>query len=204
MPKIKKMPKEVVKLCYDDFINVENRELDEEGIELIYKLVEEARTIDSELTRINEEKKQKEDRKKWIEETKLPEIFLEYNLEEIKTKDGLYIPMKEGLKGSITEATREKAHQWLRDNGFEDLIKNIITVWFEKGEDNKKQPLIEVLEELDLIYEEKESVHYQTLNSFIKECKEKAINLPQDLFNIFTYRVCKIKGESKNAKNKKK
>ena len=40
------------------------------------------------------------------------------------------------MEGTIKVDDRPEAHQWLRENGFGDLIKNSISAEFGMGEDN--------------------------------------------------------------------
>ena len=59
----------------------------------------------------------------------------EINLESFTLSDGSKINISPTY-GGIKVEDRPEAHQWLRDNGFGDLIKNSISAEFGMGEDN--------------------------------------------------------------------
>lgn len=59
-----------------------------------------------------------------VAETDLPEAMESVEIEEFKLEDGTKIKITPTYIGSISEANREKAHKWLRDNGFDGIIKH--------------------------------------------------------------------------------
>lgn len=163
----------------------------------IHGLVEEATKIETSLETLEEKLKEKKTRYKQITEQELPDKMTEFQLETFTTEDGLSVEVDSGVAGSITNKTRDQALQWLRENGHDDIIKNALTAWFGKGEDGKRKQLVKAAEKLEIQYEVKESVHPQTLKAFIKECRRDGIGLPQDAFNLYDYKVCKIKRPKK-------
>ena len=45
-------------------------------------------------------------------------------------------------RATITEANKEEAFNWLRNNGLGDIIKNEISVSFGRNEDNKAASML--------------------------------------------------------------
>jgi predicted RNase H-like nuclease (RuvC/YqgF family) len=54
----------------------------------------------------------------------LPSILQEMGMSEFKLDDGSQVTIKQLYGASILVDNRPMAYQWLRDNGFGDLIKN--------------------------------------------------------------------------------
>ena len=57
------------------------------------------------------------------------------------------VSFKEFYKGSITKDNEAEAFKWLEDNGHGDLIKNIVSIRFGKGENESAEKLISSLEQ---------------------------------------------------------
>ena len=67
----------------------------------------------------------------------IPTMMSEMGLSELKLQDGSHLKVATSYKASITEANKEMAFNWLRENGLGDIIKNEINVSFGRNEDNK-------------------------------------------------------------------
>ena len=67
----------------------------------------------------------------------IPTMMSEMGLSELKLHDGSHLKVSTTYRASITEANKEMAFNWLGDNGLGDIIKNEISVYFGRGEDNK-------------------------------------------------------------------
>jgi hypothetical protein len=64
-------------------------------------------------------------------------LFEERGVKSIKMKDGQSVEIKPFYTGTISKEKQEEAFEWLRDNGYEDLIKNQVIVKFGRAEDEK-------------------------------------------------------------------
>ena len=58
----------------------------------------------------------------------------------------------------IPESRVDEAFSWLRNRGYEDLIKNTITASFGRGQDNQVSELIKVCDDNGFAYNKKEKV----------------------------------------------
>ena len=67
----------------------------------------------------------------------IPTMMAEMGLAHLKLADGSTVDVKPNYSANISIANREKAYQWLRENGLGDIIKNEISVSFGRNEDNK-------------------------------------------------------------------
>ena len=113
------------------------------------------------------------------------------NLESFTLSDGSKINITPTYGGTIKVSDRPKAHQWLRENGFGDLIKNAISAEFGMGEDNIAKDFYETALAKGFDVNQKETIHNMTLRSWIKEQTEKGSVIPPE-FGAWTGRRAKI------------
>jgi len=123
----------------------------------------------------------------------LPAALAEHGLTELKMADGSKVTVATVISANISKERSEAAHQWLRDNGFGDLIKNTVAVTFGKGEDEKAVELVKELDSEGFNVDQKEAVHPSTLKAFCKEQIEKGSEIPSELFGIFIGQKTTIK-----------
>ena len=73
----------------------------------------------------------KEEKKALIKMTDqdLPALLLEKELIDFKLKDGTEVSVKQTYGASIRVDDRPAAYEWLRDNGYDDIIKNQVFVF---------------------------------------------------------------------------
>ena len=67
----------------------------------------------------------------------IPTMLSEMGLSQLKLADGSAVDVKPFYSASISAQNKDKAYQWLRNNGLGDIIKNEISVSFGRNEDNK-------------------------------------------------------------------
>jgi len=123
----------------------------------------------------------------------LPAALAEHGLSELKMADGSKVTVSTVISASISKERSGSAHQWLRDNGFGDLIKNTVAINFGKGEDDKANELIRELETEGYAVDQKEAVHPSTLKAFCKEQIEKGKEIPSELFGVYIGQKTTIK-----------
>ena len=115
----------------------------------------------------------------------LPAALEEYGLSELTMADGSKISVQTVISASISKDRQPDAHDWLRDNGYGDLIKNTVSVTFGRGQDETAKDIVRVLQSNGLDPEQKEAVHPSTLKAFVKEQIEKGSEIPSETFGIF-------------------
>ena len=120
-----------------------------------------------------------------LTDEELPTLLQEMGLSEFKLDDGSQVTIKQTYGASILVDNRPTAYQWLRDNGFGDLIKNIVSCEFGMGEDQKADDFRDTAKQKGFQVEQNTSVHPQTLKAFVKERCEKGEEFPMELFGAF-------------------
>lgn len=120
-----------------------------------------------------------------IQEDLLPAAMTELGLNSIELNDGSKVVVKTFYGASINKEHLDQAFDWLNSEGFGDLIKNVVTASFNRGEEEDAQTLAEELEGVGLRVGTKKWVEPMTLKAFVREQVEEGKDLPQDLFNVF-------------------
>jgi len=137
-------------------------------------------------------KERKEQYRKLTEEA-MPEAMTSLGMKGFDMEDGSKVTLKPFYSASITEARRAEAFAWLRTNGFDDIIKNIVSVRFGKGEDELCARLLDLLREQRFPAEQAEKVEPMTLKAWVKEQVERGNAFPADLFGAFIGQKVTIK-----------
>ena len=123
----------------------------------------------------------------------IPTMMAEMGLAELKLQDGSHLKVSTSYKATITEANREAAFNWLRNNGLGDIIKNEILVSFGRNEDNKAADYAALAQERGFQPTQKLKVEPMTLKALVRERIEAGKEMPTELFNIFVGNKTTIK-----------
>jgi hypothetical protein len=123
----------------------------------------------------------------------IPTMMAEMGLAHLKLADGSTVDVKPNYSASITIANREKAFNWLRENGLGDIIKNEISVSFGRNEDNKAADYAALAEERGFQPTQKLKVEPMTLKALVRERLEAGKSMPTELFNVFVGNKTTIK-----------
>ena len=115
----------------------------------------------------------------------IPTMLSEMGLSFLKLQDGSSIEVKTNYSATITQANKEKAFNWLRENGLGDIIKNEISVSFGRNEDNKAADYAELAKGQGLEPMQKLKVEPMTLKALVRERIEAGKEMPTELFNVF-------------------
>ena len=150
-------------------------------------------TLHHEIKKIEERLKELQSQERNLSQEVIPNLLHEVGVSEIKTIDGATVQVKPFIKASITKANQEKAFAWLRDNGFEDIIKNQLAINFKKSEDNMASDIFEDLKSKGLNVNREEKVNTNTLTATFRELiLEKGEAVPSDVFSIYQSSKTKI------------
>lgn len=174
---------------------------DDTKLKRVSSLAEKILTLDAEINELSAMIKTKETEKRKIAEQDLPDVMKEIGLKSFELSDGTEINVKEEVFASIPEGNRDACLQWLRDNGFGDLIKNEIKITFGMGEDERavflKEFLLHNNQEGPFEFDEKTTVLPQTLKAFVREQDKKGRGVPENLFSVHRMSVAKLKRPKK-------
>ena len=120
-------------------------------------------------------------------------MMTEMGLSELKLQDGSHLKVATSYKAHISEANKEMAFNWLRDNGLGDIIKNEILVAFGRNEDNKAASYAELAKSQGFQPTQKMKVEPMTLKALVRERLEAGKEMPTEIFGVFTENKTTIK-----------
>ena len=125
--------------------------------------------------------------------TGITDLLQSKGVSELKLTDGSKVTTKEQLYCSIKEENKEAAHNWVRDQGDGDIIKNIVSVDFKKGEDKVAQEFKQLAEDSGLVPNETSSIHPSTLRSYLNAKSRDGVDFDEKLFGAFRLNKVSIK-----------
>ena len=133
------------------------------------------------------EQKLKDEKKSLLKMTDedLPSILSEIGMSKFTLDDGSEVNVKQTYGGSILVENRQKAFEWLRENGYGDIVKNKISCQFGQGEDDEAHSFVRMAQGQGYVTDQKEEVHPQKLRAWIKERVEAGEDFPMELFGAY-------------------
>ena len=137
----------------------------------------------------------KEEKKALIKMTDedLPTMLMELGMQSLTLDDGSDVTVKQTYGASIRVDDRPAAHEWLRDNGYDDMIKNQVLCVFGRGEDDMASAFQALASQQGYAAEQKTEIHPQTLRAFVKERVENGDDFPMELFGAWVGQRAVIK-----------
>ena len=123
----------------------------------------------------------------------IPTMMSEMGLSELKLQDGSHLKVSTSYRATITEANKEAAFNWLRNNGLGDIIKNEISVSFGRNEDNKAASYAELAKGQGFQPTQKMKVEPMTLKALVRERIEAGKDMPTEIFGVFSENKTTIK-----------
>ena len=123
----------------------------------------------------------------------IPTMMSEMGLAELKLHDGSHLKVSTSYRATITEANKESAFNWLRNNGLGDIIKNEILVSFGRNEDNKAANYAELAKGQGFQPTQKMKVEPMTLKALVRERIEAGKEMPTEIFGVFSENKTTIK-----------
>ena len=116
----------------------------------------------------------------------IPTMMSEMGLAELKLHDGSHLKVSTSYRAHISEANKEMAYNWLRNNGLGDIIKNEISVSFGRNEDNKAADYAELAKGQGFQPTQKMKVEPMTLKALVRERIEAGKEMPTEIFGVFS------------------
>ena len=155
--------------------------------------IQEMQAVQKALEADEEQIKQKKKHLDYLSGEVIPTMLSEMGLSFLKLADGSSIEVKTNYSATITQAKKEEAFKWLRENGLGDIIKNEISVSFGRNEDNKAADYAELAKGQGFQPTQKLKVEPMTLKALVRERIEAGKEMPTELFNIFVGNKTTIK-----------
>jgi hypothetical protein len=155
------------------------------GLSTIAELAVAIRTSEDHIANLENLLKEKKRELLKLTDEDLPSMLQEIGLSEFKLEDGSQVTIKPTYGASIKVEDRPQAYEWLRENGYDDIIKNTVTCAFGRGEDDNASAFAALAEKEGFIPSQKEEIHSSTLRAFIKERVENGDEFPSELFGAY-------------------
>jgi len=164
-----------------------------EGIQSLADQVERLELCDDRIADIENDLKMMKKKRDHISGEVIPTMMSEMGLAELKLHDGSHLKVSTSYRATITEANKEAAFNWLRDNGLGDIIKNEISVSFGRNEDNKAADYAELAKSSGFQPTQKMKVEPMTLKALVRERIEAGKEMPTEIFGVFSENKTTIK-----------
>ena len=154
-------------------------------VKALSELIERMKHDGSVLERARAKLKQMEADYRRLTEVDIPTACENSGIMGIQLPSGEKLVIQDNIRASIPKAKQEEAFAWLRENGYGDLIKNVVSVSFGMGEDELAEQAAETLAGMDVTPEQKKSVHASTLKAWVKERMVECEEIPDELFGVY-------------------
>ncbi len=182
---------------FKDEINFEQDQQDAmkktDGVQSLADQVERLETCDDRIADLENDLKMMKKQRDHISGEVIPTMMSEMGLAELKLHDGSHLKVSTSYRATITEANKEAAFNWLRENGLGDIIKNEISVSFGRNEDNKAADYAELAKGQGFQPTQKMKVEPMTLKALVRERIEAGKEMPTEIFGVFSENKTTIK-----------
>ena len=182
---------------FKDEINFEADQQDAmkktEGIQSLADQVERLELCDDRIADIENDLKMMKKKRDHISGEVIPTMMSEMGLAELKLHDGSHLAVSTSYRATITEANKEAAFNWLRENGLGDIIKNEISVSFGRNEDNKAADYAELAKSNGFQPTQKMKAEPMTLKALVRERIEAGKEMPTEIFGVYSENKTTIK-----------
>lgn len=156
-------------------------------------LAKRAKILEKEIDEVETVLKGLKEQYRKLTEDALPEALAGMGMKKFMMEDGSSIEIKPFYSASISEARRAEAYAWLREHGFDDIIKNTVSVRFGRGEDELCTRLLNLIRQHGYPVDQAEKIEPMTLKAWVKEQIERGNELDSELFGVFIGQKAVIK-----------
>lgn len=157
----------------------------DETVTGIAALARRAKLLEKEISELNEALSEKEKNYRTLTELTIPEAMSQAGVRKFVMEDGSTIDIKPFYSASIPKARQAEAFEWLRKHGYDDIIKNTVSVRFGRNEDVLCRRLLTTLGEQGYPADKTEKIEPQTLKAWAKERIEKGQPIDSELFGVY-------------------
>jgi len=168
--------------------------LDNAGLNTVAGLARKIKQQQDKVERLDRELKDEKQALLKLTDEDLPSTMADLGLSRFSLDDGSTVEVKPTYGASILVKDRPAAYDWLRDNGFDDIIKNVISCQFGRGEDDQASAFHAFASQQGYPADQNESIHASTLKAFVKERIETGEDFPHTLFGAYVGQRAVIKG----------
>jgi len=168
--------------------------LDNAGLDTVAGLARKIKYQQDKVERLDRELKDEKQALLKLTDEDLPSTMADLGLSKFSLDDGSTVEVKPTYGASILVKDRPAAYEWLRENGFDDIIKNVISCQFGRGEDDQASAFHAFASQQGYPADQNESIHASTLKAFVKERIETGEDFPHTLFGAYVGQRAIIRG----------
>ena len=189
------MSDDLAKLMEQDFEDKATAidKIDQQGLTSVAALAWTIRDKESKISDLEQELKEEKKALIKLTDEEMPSMLAEIGMSSFALDDGSTVEVKQTYGASILVEKRPEAYEWLRDNGYDDIIKNTVACQFGRGEDDQASAFAAFAQQQGYVPEQKTEVHPQTLRAFVKERCEAGEEFPMELFGAWVGQRAVIK-----------
>lgn len=190
------MSDELAKLMEQDFeetLASSVEKLDQQGLTSVAALARQIRDKEDRISSLEEDLKAEKKALLKLTDEDMPAMLAEIGISSFSLDDGSQVEVKQTYGASILVKNRPQAYEWLRDNGYDDIIKNSVICQFGRGEDDQASAFAAFAQQQGYVPEQKTEIHPQTLRAFVKERVEEGDDFPMELFGAWVGQRAVIK-----------
>jgi len=182
------MSDELAKLMEQDFeetLASSVEKLDQQGLTSVAALARQIRDKEDRIASLEEDLKAEKKALLKLTDEDMPAMLAEIGISSFSLDDGSQVEVKQTYGASILVNNRPQAYEWLRENGYDDIIKNSVICQFGRGEDDQASAFAAFAQQQGYVPEQKTEIHPQTLRAFVKERVEEGDEFPMELFGAW-------------------
>jgi len=127
--------------------------------------------------------KEAKEKKRQLAEVELPEIMNTIGMADFTMTDGKKVKLTTFYDAKIKN--QREAFAYLESVGDESIIKDTVTLNFERGDHATADAIVEDLADKGVNLKRKEDVHPSTLKAYVKEKIESGANIPMEAFGVY-------------------
>jgi len=190
------MSDELAKMMEQDFENTlatSVEKLDQQGLTSVAALARQIRDKEDRIKSLEETLKDEKKSLLKLTDEDMPAMLAEIGISSFSLDDGSQVEVKQTYGASILVDNRPQAFEWLRDHGYDDIIKNTVLCQFGRGEDDLASAFAAFAQQQGYVPEQKTEIHPQTLRAFVKERVEEGEDFPMELFGAWVGQRAVIK-----------
>ena len=190
------MSDDLTKLMEQDFeetLASSVEKVDQQGLTSVAALARQIRDKEERIQSLEEKLKDEKKALLKLTDEEMPAMLAEIGISSFSLDDGSTVEVKQTYGASILMDNRPAAYEWLRDNGYDDIIKNTVLCQFGRGEDDQASAFAAFAQQQGYVPEQKTEIHPQTLRAFVKERVEEGDAFPMELFGAWVGQRAVIK-----------
>jgi hypothetical protein len=187
---------DILKMMEEDFEQSASsiETLDNAGLNTVAGLARKIKHQQDKVERLDRELKDEKNALLKLTDEDLPSTMADLGLTRFSLDDGSTVEVKPTYGAHILVKDRETAYEWLRENGHDDIIKNIVSCQFGRGEDDSASAFQAFASQQGYPADQNESIHSGTLKAFVKERIESGDDFPHDIFGAYVGQRAIIRG----------